>query len=135
MPLVAPSQGKEIMVGAFVNKTAPTNLKLKLFKNDLTPAKATVIGDFTESDIAGYAAKDLTGTNWTVATNGGDTLGSYAEQTWTFTGAGSIYGYYITNNDGSKVVWAERYTDAPHTFPSGGGTEKVTVKIQIATAP
>ena len=133
MPLVAPSQGKEIMVGAFVNKTAPTNLKLKLFKNDLTPVVGTVIGDFTESDIAGYAAKDLTGASWTVAT-GTDTEGSFAEQEFTFTGAGSIYGYYVTNNDGSKVVWAERFSDGVHTFPSGGGTEKVTVKIQIATA-
>ncbi len=135
MALVAPSQGLEVMLEAIVNKTAPTNLKVKLFNNDLIPAAGTVIGNFTETDIAGYDAggKTLTGASWTVGTNG-DTEASFAEQEWTFTGAGSIYGYYITNNAGDKVIWAERFTDAPHVFPSGGGTEKITVKIQIDTA-
>lgn len=133
MSLVAPNQGKEVMLEAIVNKTAPTDVKLKLFKNDYTPVDGSVVGDFTEADIAGYSAKTLTGASWTVGTNG-DTEASFAEQEWTFTGAGSIYGYYITNNAGTKVIWAERFTDAPHTFPSGGGTEKVTVKIQIDTA-
>ena len=135
MALVAPSQGLEIMLEGILNKTAPTDLKLKLFKNDLTPAVGTVIGDFTESDITGYTAggKTLTGSSWTVSTDTA-TEGSFAEQEWTFTGAGSIYGYYITNNGGTAVIWAERFSDAPHTFPSGGGTEKITPKIQIATA-
>jgi hypothetical protein len=135
MAIVVPSQGLEDILEYALNKTEPTEVKLKLFKNDLTPDADTVIGDFTESDIAGYDAggKTLAGASWTVATATG-TEGTFAEQTWTFTEAGSIYGYYVTNNAGTAVLWCERFTDAPHTFPSGGGTESITPAITIATA-
>jgi hypothetical protein len=60
----------------------------------------------------------------------GTTTASYPEQTFTMTAASTDYGVYITNNAGTQVLWAERFSDAPHTLPSGGGTEKITVKIQ-----
>ena len=129
MALLVPDVGEVLLLEYALNKTEPTEVKLKLFKNDYTPVEGSVVADFTESDGAGYAAIVLAGANWTIATSVGVTTAEYAQQTFTLTGAITHYGYYITNNNGSQVLWAERFSDAPHTIPSGGGTEKITVKL------
>lgn len=129
MTLVVPDVGEVLLLGYMLNKVEPTEVKLHLYTNDYTPVEGSVVGDFTEAVAAGYAAIELAGASWTIATDTGVTTASYAQQTFTFTAASTNYGYYVTNNDGSQVLWAERFSDAPHTLPSGGGTEKITVKL------
>jgi len=131
MALLVPDVGEVLLLSYALNKTAPgDDVKLKLFKNDYTPVEGSVVGDFTEADTAGYAAISLAKADWTVATNTGTTTAEQPQKTFTLTGAGTHYGYYITDTAGTGLLWAERFSDAPHTIPSGGGTEKITVKIQ-----
>ena len=130
MALLVPDVGEVLLLSYALNKVAPLDVKLRLFTNNYTPVEASVLASFTEAVAAGYAAITLTGASWTIASAAGVTTAEYAEQTFTLTAASTDYGYYITNNAGTQVLWAERFTDAPHTIPSGGGTEKVTVKIQ-----
>ena len=130
MALLVPDVGEVLLLSYALNKVAATNVKLRLFTNDYTPVEGSVVANFTEAVAAGYAAIELAGASWTVASSVGVTTAEYAEQTFTFTAASTNYGYYITNNAGTQVLWAERFSDAPHTIPSGGGTEKITVKIQ-----
>ena len=129
MALLVPDVGEVLLLEYALNKTEPTEVKLKLYTNDYTPVEGSVVANFTEATAAGYAAIVLAGASWTIASSAGVTTAEYAQQTFTFTAASTNYGYYITNNDGSQVLWAERFSDALHTIPSGGGTEKITVKI------
>ena len=131
MSLVCPDVGEVLLLKYALNHTEATDVKLHLYKNDYTPVEGSVVGDFTECTADGYAAKELTGTSFTVGNSGGTTTAEYAQQTFTLTGTSTDYGYYITNNAGTQVLWAERFSDAPHSIPSGGGTEKVTVKITL----
>ena len=129
--LVCPDVGEVLLLKYALNHTEATNVVLHLYTNDYTPIEGSVIGGFTECTASGYFAKTLTGTSFTVSTTEGVTTAEYAQQTFTLTGTSTDYGYYITNNAGSQVLWAERFSDAPHSIPSGGGTEKVTVKITL----
>jgi len=130
MALLVPDVGEVLMLSYSLNKIAPGDtVLLKLFKNDYTPVEGSVVGDFTEADTAGYSAIALAKADWTVATDTGVTTAQQPLKTFTLTGAGSHYGYYITDEAETGLLWAERFTDAPHTMPAGGGTEKVTVKL------
>ena len=128
--LLVPDVGEVLLLSYSLNKISPGNdVKLKLFKNDYTPVEGSEIADFTEADTAGYAAISLAKADWTIATATGVTTAEQPQKTFTLTGAGTHYGYYITDTAGTGLLWAERFSDAPHTIPSGGGTEKITVKL------
>lgn len=125
-------QGEQIMLEAFVNKTAPQDLVLRLFTNDWTPAEANDETDATEASGNGYAHIDLnTGGSWTFTGGDPSTL-AYAEQTFTFTGAlGNVYGYYVTQVTSGKAVIAERFSDGPYNVQNNGDTIDVTVSFTI----
>ena len=84
--------------------------------------------------------KLLSPASWTMASsaNAGDTVSAgYPQQTFTYaTNADTACGYIITKKGGSRysatdtvVVLAERFSDGPYTFTTGGGTCLVTPKI------
>lgn len=131
MSLVLPNQGEQIALEALLNKTAPQNLDLKLFKSNTTPGEADTEATYTEATFTGYAAVQLTAANWTV-TPGAPTEAAYAQQTFT-SSAGSqnenVYGYYIVQRVSGKLVWAERFSDGPYNIVNNGDAIKVTPKI------
>ena len=130
MALVVPDVGEALLLSYALGKiTAGATVKLKLYTNDYTPVEGSTYKLFTEATAAGYAAIDLAKASWTIATDTGVTTATYAQQTETFTAASTNYGYYITDIAGTGLLWAERFSDAPHTIPSGGGTEKITVNL------
>jgi hypothetical protein len=98
--------------------------KLKLFTNNYTCTETSVIGDFTEMGVAGYAQKTLATGSWSISSTA-----TYAEQEFLPTTAVSAYGYVVTNSAGSVVLWAETFTAAPFVIPAGGGSIKVTLNI------
>ena len=89
------------------------DLIYRLFATNITPAETDTAGTYTEATGGGYASKTLTGASWTI-TNGAPTDASYAQQTWTFTGAlttnPTIYGYYVTRVTDADLVLAETFT-------------------------
>lgn len=132
MALLVPDVGEVEMLSRIVNKKATGDLKLHLYSNNYTPVEGSLLANFTECNAAGYAAITLTGASWTVATTTGTTEATYAQQTFTFTAAQTVYGYYITDSGSTILVWAELFTGAPFNIPSGGGSVKVTPRIQLA---
>lgn len=146
MALLAGNLGETLMLKRIlgdqsVGDTTGDTLYLRLFDNNYTPVEGDSIGAFTESNGTGYAAIDIPGDSaggpgWTYTTGGGDTVSAiYAQQTFTYTGGDTLYGYYVTTRDGASgdttVLWAERFTDGPYTIPGGGGTIKVTPRVQL----
>lgn len=131
MALLVPNNGEGDMLSFIVNKSTPENLVLRLFTNNITPAEADTSATYTEASGSGYSAITLTGASWTVS-EGAPSSASYAEQTFTFTGAlGSVYGYYLTRATSGRIAFAERFTSAPFTIAANGDQIKVTVQITL----
>lgn len=133
MTLLVPNAGEAIALAALVNKTAPQDLKLKLFKNNYTPVEASVAGDFTEADFTGYAEKSLTGASWTV-TPGAPSNAAYAAQTFTSSAnqtAQLVYGYYLVQGTSGTIVWAEKFTDGPYSISNLNDAISVTPVITL----
>lgn len=81
---------------------------MRLYNNNHTPAEADVLGTYTQASAAGYTAVQLPGTGWTVSTSLGTTTGEHAEQTFSFTTSATIYGYYVTDDAATGLLWSER---------------------------
>lgn len=131
MTLLVPNTGEDLALQYLVNKAAPQNLVLRLFKSNTTPAEGDTAGTYTEADFTGYAAITLTGASWTV-TPGAPTLAAYAQQVFTSSAeqaSQSIYGYYLTRLTGGELVYAERFSDGPYAVAHNGDAVKVTPQI------
>lgn len=135
MALVLTDLGADLILNTFFNSTAQQNLKLKLFVTDVTPTDTTVVGDLTEASGGGYAAKTLTNGSWTVASANDPSDAVYAEQTWTFTGPlttnPTIYGYYVTDNAETTLIYAEKF-GTTFTPANNGDQLKLTPKFQLS---
>jgi hypothetical protein len=128
MAIVVPNGGEDIFLSYAVNKVTTTrDLVYRLFATNVTPAETDTAGSYTEAAGGGYANKTLTGANWTVSSG----TASYAEQTYTFTGAlttnGTVYGYYVTRATDADILLAEAFTSFTPT--NNGDNIKLTPQI------
>lgn len=130
MALLVANVGEDKFLANIVNKTAPENLVLKLFKSNTTPAEGDTAVTYTEADFTGYSSVTLTGASWTIS----NPTASYAQQTFT-SSAGSqnqpVYGYYLVGASDGVLRWAERFTDGPYTIVNDGDQIKVTPRITL----
>lgn len=130
--LIVPTIALDAILNEILN--GRTNLKLKLYSNNVTPDASVTNSSFTEVAGGGYAAITLVFANWTIT--GG--VASYPLQTFTFTGPtnspGTIYGYYIVDTDDVSFIWAQRFPDAILPFePVDGSTGDITPKLTAAS--
>jgi len=131
MALLVPNVGENIALSYLIGKTTTVrDLIYRLFATNVTPAESDTAGTYTEAAGGGYASKTLTGSSWTV-TNGAPTEASYAQQTYTFTGAlttnPTVYGYYVTRVTDADLVLAETFTS--FTPANNGDAILLTPKI------
>lgn len=130
MAILVPNGGEAIVLSYLVNKSSPENLVLRLFTNNITPAETDTVGTYTEAAGGGYASITLTGASWTI-TQGAPSDASYAQQTFTFTGAlttnPDVRGYYITRVTTGDLVYAESFS--VFTPTTNGDQLKITPKI------
>jgi len=132
MALVAPQEGELLLLAYMLNKTAPGDPVLRLFTNNIgTIVDGSTIANFTEATQAGYASATLAGTDWTVGASVGVTSANFAAQTFTFTTSATVYGYFITEQSGGDVLWAEVFSAGAFNIPDGGGTIAITPKITL----
>lgn len=132
MTLLVPNNGEGDGLEYFVNKSAPQNLVLRLYTNNVTPAETDTAASYTEASGSGYSAITLTGTSWGSPTEGAPSSIAYAQQTFTFTGAlGNVYGYFMTRATSGRIALAERFTDGPYNIANNGDQIKVTPQITL----
>lgn len=129
--------GADEFLKVYFNDDRPTggnNLTLKLFCLDVTPADTNTAGTYTECAGGGYAAKTLTNGSWVVTTGNDPSDATYAEQTFTFTGAlttnTTIFGYFVIDADGT-LIWAEKL-GSTFTPANNGDNVKITPKFQLS---
>jgi len=128
MALNVPDVGENKALEHMVNKTAPENLTLRLFQNNITPSDTDTTATYTESTFPGYAGITLTGATWGAASAGSI---AYAQQTFTCSGAASqsVYGYYINQVTSTVLMWSERDASAPFAIAVSGDAVRVTPTI------
>lgn len=132
MPLIVGNQGEADALEYFVNRAAPQNLVLKLFKNDITPAETDTAATFTEADFVGYASITLTGATWNAPVEGNPSSIDYPQQTFTSSQAQAqqtIFGYFCVRATSGRLTLAERFTNAPFTVANNGDFIRITPKI------
>lgn len=129
MALNFPDVGENLALEMLVNKTAPQNLVLRLYKNNITPSDTDTAATYTEAAFLGYSGITLTGASWSAAAGGSITYG--AQQTFTCTGASveDIYGYYVTQTTSGILLYSERDTAAPFAVRNNGDNIKITPTI------
>ena len=72
-------------------------------------------------------------TSWSVATNTGQAVGTYAQQTWTFDGTGgsqSVYGYFVTDVTSGLLLWSEAFASVK-TVTYNGDQILITPTFQL----
>ncbi|MDE3022473.1 MAG: hypothetical protein KGI54_11510 [Pseudomonadota bacterium] len=129
MALNFPDTGENLSLEMITNKTAPQNLVLRLYQNNITPSDTDTAATYTEANFTGYAAITLTGASWNAASAG--TITYSAQQTFTCSGASSnsIYGYYVTQAVSGTLLYSERDASAPFTIANTGDAVKITPTI------
>lgn len=134
MTLVLPDQGESLTLQAILNKLAPENLDLWLYKSNTTPAETDTEATYTQADFTGYAAIQLTAASWSI-TGTAPTSAGYAQQTFT-SSAGSqnqnVYGYMLVQRSSGKLLLAERFSDGPYNIANNGDTIKITPNFTMA---
>lgn len=132
MALVIPSAFRAKALEHVVNKTAPENLVLKLFKNNYTPVVGSAVGNFTEADFTGYASEPLTAGSWTAAVGSTSTI-TYNETVSFVSTANaqnqSVYGYYVVGATSGELKWAERFTDGPYVIQNEDDAINVLLRM------
>src|ERR1039458_2706407 len=109
--LVVPTISQTLLLQYMLNVTTADNPVLRLYQNDVTPSGTSVLGDFTPVATTNIV---LTSTSWTFTTDSGTVISEYPSYTYTGLTAGTtIYGYYVTNNAGTSLLWAQRCFFAP----------------------
>lgn len=138
MALTLADVGADEVLKTYFNNTRPAggnNLTLKLYCSNTTPADTDTAGTYTEASGGGYAAITLTNGSWTVTVGNDPSDATYAQQTFTFTGALDsavpiVYGYFVVDADGT-LIWAERFS-ASFTPANNGDQIKVTPKFELS---
>lgn len=132
MAFITVNVGEVLLLKYMLGATPASNVKLRLFTNNITPSESDTLSMYTESAAAGYTPIALPGTSWTYATTSGTSYAAYARQTFSYGTSEVVHGYYLTNLDESsddELIWAEKFTDGPYNVPNGGGTINVDPKI------
>lgn len=130
MSFILSNEGEVRLIETAFNKSTQEDLKLKLFTNDVTPSDSSTVASFTEATESGYSEATLTGSDWAASTSAGVTTATYNGSSgvdFTFNEAVTVFGYFITSNDGTVLIGAERN----RKDISDTGTIKVKLNITI----
>lgn len=123
--------GDKLFLEYMLGNAAPGAFVVRLFQNNYTPTYDDVPSDYTEATLAGYAAVTLSAGTWVYTAADPYSHADYPQITWTFTGSGSLYGYYITDTANTTVFIAEVFGGGPFTYPSAGGLLLLSPRIGL----
>jgi hypothetical protein len=130
MTLQATNEGDVLLLKYCLNNVAQANPTIRLFTNNISPAKTDTIATYAECSATGYTAIGLTGASWSVSTAGSTTTATYPEITFSMTASVGVYGYYVTNAGKTTTLWSEAFGQVEN-IPSGGGAILLTPKIVL----
>lgn len=133
MPLIVPNAVEVITL----NNLLTSPLTIRLYGNNVTPSGSSTTAAFNEIAGGGYTSFPLLLADWTI-TSGVSTALYNTLLEWLFTGPidapGSIYGYFVTRDSDSQLMWAQRFPPANVPFaPINGSKIKVQPRIEVSS--
>jgi hypothetical protein len=114
--LVVPDVGEVEFLKRMFYQT-PTDLTLKLYKTNVTPAEGDTHTSYTVADFTNYVNKTLTatqtGSTWAApSTTSGTSSIAYAQLSWTCGATGNtVYGYWVQTST-PTLAFAELFATA-----------------------
>lgn len=137
MALLVPNVGEQKIAQLITNSAATTgeNLMIRLFKSNTTPTSTMTLTDYTEATFTGYAAVAATSASWTITPGAPTSAAQTAASTFTCSAATSesIYGYYISQENSSTLMWSERFSDGPYVLTNNGDKIILTAQLTVST--
>ena len=139
MALLVPNVGEERMLRLITHTTTAAstngNLMLRLYKTDVTPTSTQTLVDYTEATFTGYAATECTSGSWTITAGAPSDATQSSATTFTCGAATSesIYGYFLTQQDSSVLMWAEKFSDGPYVLTNDGDKIILTAAVTLST--
>src|SRR3990167_2622655 len=96
MALLVPDAGEVALLDIMLTTATPEAQTLKLYSNNYDAVEGSTDANFTECAGGGYVSKALARATWNAAsTVAGTTSKTYPAQTFNFTGAVTVVGYFI----------------------------------------
>lgn len=142
MALVATLEGELALWGQILSINSIGYPVLHLFNQPHTPLHTDTAATYAaiEGGPPGYGPVALTqpAANWTfqdwpVPPPFTAVLATYQPITWQFTGAGTIYGYFVTAEGSNVALWGEAL--GPFIFTALGGTFTLQLMPWLASQP
>lgn len=131
---IVPNEGEAVSLENTFKNASPEAFLLKLFSNAATLANSNTSASFTECAISGYAAASVSRASFGAAVAGSPSyIQCSSGQTFSFTGSGTVYGYYLVGATSGKVYIAETMYAAGKAVNSGDSIT-VTPKIYYGSA-
>lgn len=123
----------EVTLLGFIRSTFNSFARLRLFKNDVTPADSDTVSSYTEATFPGYAPQGAN--TWSAASSvGGAAQVTHPTLTFLRGSGGSgdlIYGYYLTDTAGTTLYYAERDPAAPVNMTVAGNSYAISLLFQF----
>ena len=111
--LVVPQSGAKVLLEEALDGLT-ADVDVHLYKNDMAPTVFSELTDFEEADYDGYAEETVTPASWPVFNQGLGVVAVGPGIVFTPTGGTTdnvIYGYYVTDTTGTRLLWAERFAE------------------------
>jgi hypothetical protein len=128
------NEAETLALKNFLNVQAAEDITIKLYSNDKTPGHTDITSEYTEVTGGGYASTSLTAGSWSVS-SGNPSQAQYPQITFTFNGAtdspSTVYGYYAVGDSTGKLLWADKFPNAPINIANNGDQIKVTITISL----
>jgi hypothetical protein len=109
-----------------------------LYSNNYSPQHTDTYSTYAPHELSGggYSPIQLVNpsANWTIAAIGAGAQASYVMITWTFTGAQTLWGYWLSDGTNTYSLWAEQFASS-FVYGSGGGTFLLQLQPWLASQP
>jgi len=139
MGFVLSQEGGVLLWQYILGILSAVNPFVHLLGSTFTPAHTSVLSNFAGHELplaSGYAPIQLTnpGANWTLTPIAAGALATHTILPWTFTGALSVYGYYLSD-DTHSISWGGELLADVYTFPSSGGLFTLSLPPYLISCP
>lgn len=119
--------------------TPPVIPVLHLLGQPFSPAHHNVLSDFAANEVGpglGYAPLALSSprANWALSGLVTGYQATYLTVNWTFTGALTVYGYYVSDDSFAVSLWGEQLGQS-YPYGSGGGVFALQLPVQLTSQP
>lgn len=134
----APSAAMILLLDGFLAAEDPVSITVHLYKNDVVPSQASVLGDFVEADFDGYGDKSIVAADYPSPHLMPD--GSVVEifdsnLTWNDTGSltpNTVYGIFITDHTNGILLAGMRF-DTPKLMDAN--LKFITLELALQLIP